>query len=323
MDNKKLQKGYTTGVHTSFAFRSALDIWSKTNTTTITKTVKNQNDDLDVTKGCTIVVTISNSKNSLELNNIKHNPYKIVSKNSILYIYAGVGVGVVTKDGLKPPKNHPAINPVPLKAISDIFLQKDIQNKTIYCSVSIENGENIAKNTANSKVGVLQGLSILGTKGYVKPISATAYINSIAQELNFAKVNGFTTIIFTLGNNALKNVQNRQNDPKIYIIEIGNFIYDGIKLAVDIGFIDIELHLGIAKAIKIAQGFKNTHNRFGSIDFSLVQKMVDIDIKDCLTIKRVKELLGNNSEQFDKMGKMMTQKQLKAWFNQDIKVYIW
>jgi cobalt-precorrin-5B (C1)-methyltransferase len=121
IDNKPLKKGYTTGVHTSFAFKSALECFISTNFLSISKTNKMDNDDLDVTKGCEIIVSISNNKTDLIINNIKHQPYILKSKNNICEIYAGNGVGIVTKDGLKPPKKHPAINPIPLQNLDNIF----------------------------------------------------------------------------------------------------------------------------------------------------------------------------------------------------------
>ncbi|MEA3554642.1 MAG: cobalt-precorrin-5B (C(1))-methyltransferase [Campylobacterota bacterium] len=320
----KLRKGYTTGVHTSFAFKSALQTFLATRLLSISKTFKMDNDDFDVTKGCEIIVSISNNIDDLEINNIQHNPYILDFNNSTLELYAGIGVGVVTKDGLKPPKGYPAINPKPLEVLQNIFNFLVPKNQKLFCTVSVTNGENIAKHTANSKVGVMAGISILGTTGFVKPISATAYIDSIEQELNFASSNSFNTIIFTLGNTAHMKASDKANklDTNSYIIEIGNFIYDGIKLAVELKFKNIELWLGIGKTVKIAQGFKNTHNRFGGIDFKDVQNWVDIDIKECLTIKGVRELLGDKCEKFDTMAKEKTKEQLHRWFKKDIEVKI-
>jgi len=115
--NVALKRGYTTGLHASFAFKSALEAFVAIEKKSTSITYKMDNDDLDVTKGCEIVVTISDQKEDLELNSIEHKPYTIGS----LELYAGVGVGVVTKDGLKPPKGYPAINPTPLKVIANIY----------------------------------------------------------------------------------------------------------------------------------------------------------------------------------------------------------
>jgi len=319
---QKLKRGYTTGVHTSFAFKSALETFIATNELSISKTNKMDNDDLDVTKGCEIIVTITENKNDLILNKIEHKPYILKNTNCILELYAGVGVGVVTKDGLKPSKGFPAINPKPLSILEELFenTEEILESMELFCTIAVINGNEIAKQTANKKVGVLGGISILGTTGFVKPISSIAYIDSINEELNFAKANGYDTIIFTLGNTAYKRANDLNSDA--YIVEIGNFIYDAIKLAVEKEFERIELWLGIGKAVKVSQGFKNTHNRFGDIDFDIIQKMVDIDIKDIVTIKRVCELLKDKNKSFQEKIKLKAQEQLKEWFKKDIEVKI-
>ena len=322
--SKKLRVGYTTGVHTSFAFKSALDTFVATKVMSVSKTNKMDNDDLDVTKGCEIIVTISDDKSLLEISDIEHKPYLLTNVNSTCEVYAGNGVGVVTKKGLKPPKDYCAINPKPLSVLQELFEKVNIDIKKLFCTVSVTNGVEIAKQTANAKVGVLGGISILGTTGFVKPVSASAYIDSIEEELHYAQANNFDTLIFTLGNTAQKNaLEHYETSKNTYIIEIGNFIYDAILLAVKNGFKDIQLWLGIAKCVKVAQGCKNTHNRFGGIDFVEVQKDVKIDIKECLTIKAVRQSLGEDVIDFDNMMNQKAQEQLKIWFDKDIKVKIW
>jgi len=121
MTKSPLRKGYTTGVHTLFAFLSALRVFLVINKKSISITNKMDNDDLDVTKGCEIVVTIAQAiaqeLRELNLNPIAHQPYIIGN----LSLYAGVGVGVVTKEGLKPPKGYPAINPTPLNLLEKLI----------------------------------------------------------------------------------------------------------------------------------------------------------------------------------------------------------
>jgi len=317
---EKLKRGYTTGVHTSFAFQRALECFLVSSSLSIVKTIKMDNDDLDVTKGCEIIVCISNNKKDLQINEIEHKPYLLYNKNNIIEIYSGNGVGIVTKDGLKPPKGYPAINPKPLDVLKEIYSKSKINYKNLFCTIGVVDGLKIAKQTANAKVGVLGGISILGTSGFVKPISASAYINSIKEELNYARANDYKTIIFTLGNTAFKKANSLYKDD--YIIEIGNFIYDGISLAVDLQFEDIVLMLGVGKLVKVSQGFKNTHNRFGSIDFSLVQQLCDTDIKGCLTIKRVREILDKELDKFDNIILNQSKEQLYKWFNKEIKVEV-
>jgi cobalt-precorrin-5B (C1)-methyltransferase len=308
----ELKSGYTTGVSATFAFRVALEGYFATNLLSISKTNKMQNDDLDVTKGCEIVVSISENIDDLELNPISHKPYRF---NNI-ELYAGCGVGVVTKEGLKAPKGFAAINPTPLSAIKKVAEDFEIK-KPLFATISVTNGEEIAKNTANAKVGVLGGISILGTTGFVKPISSDAYLDSIETELEFIKVNGLKEVIFTLGNSSLKEALNYHD--KEQVVEIGNFIYEGIKRALKKD-LDIKLYIGVAKALKVAQGYKNTHNRFGEIDFEMFGKWIGVDLKDILTVKRVLELY--DAKKIKRLVKTMAKKQLFEWFKKDIEIEV-
>jgi cobalt-precorrin-5B (C1)-methyltransferase len=321
-----LKKGYTTGVHTSFAFYRSLEIFAITKEFSQTKTIKMDNDDLDVTKGCEIVVSIDSTLESLSLNSIKHTPYIFEHNNSKISIYAGSGLGVVTKLGLKPPPNHPAINPVPLGFLRDIFQKLTPKGIELFCTISITNGKEIAKQSANEKVGVVGGLSILGTTGFVKPVSSTAYIDSVKTEIEFAKKNSYEIVVFTLGNSAYKTAL--ESYSKEQVIEIGNFVYDSIGFAKYLEFKKIIFICGIGKMTKVAQGFKNSHNRFGVIDFDSLKKdiqkelNIEVDIDSTKTVKGISEQLETKDRLLDfysLITKQATQK-AKEWFGEDINI---
>ncbi len=306
-----LRKGYTTGVHATVAFKSALEAFLSTKKLSIATSKKMDNDDLDVTKGCEIVVTISENPSDLELNPLSHNPYNIDDR---VFIYAGKGVGVVTKEGLKPPKGYPAINPTPLKVIKEIVKKYEIR-KRIFISISVVDGEKIAKQTANEKVGVIGGISILGSTGFVKPVSSEAYVESVEVELEVIKKSGYKKVIFTIGNSSLKKALEKY--PKEQIVEIGNFVYDGFKLAFEKD-LDVVLYIGIGKAVKIAQGFKNTHNRFGSIDFKMIEEWIGMDLDGVVTVKKVCEMV--DKEMFYRSVENMVKQTVQEWFKKDIKI---
>ncbi len=307
-----LKSGYTTGVYATAALCGALlkQIKNETpNQISIklpdgSETIidvfyfeqgcvaqKGENDDIDVTKGCEISAIIADSKERLPINAISHTPYSIGN----LQVFAGSGVGVVTKKGLKPPVGYPAINPVPLEMMADVVQGFKIQ-KPLFVTICVKDGERIAKETANAKVGVLGGISILGTTGIVKPISNEAMLDSIDAELSVAKMSGFEKIIFTLGNTAYKEAL-KSNECETNIIEIGNFIYDSLQLFKKYGFEELLFIAGIGKMAKVAQGFKNTHNRYGETDFKLLGEWLDMDISECGTVKGVMELLDNNAQE--------------------------
>ena len=324
MKTKELKKGYTTGVFATLAFKSALEASLATSTTAISKTNKNDNDDLDVTKGCEIVVTITQNIEDLELNNIPQEPHILENSTNKISIYAGKGVGIVTKKGLKVKPNFAAINPKPLGAIQEVFnsITNFYTNLNMYCSVSVTNGDEIAKKTANAKVGVLGGISILGTMGIVKPVSSSAYIDSVSTEINFANSNAYNTLIFTLGNSAFKKACDKYNEEQI--IEIANFVYDSIKIAQETKVKKVLFLCGIGKMTKVAQGFTNTHNRFGTIDFERLQKDIieeldyEVDIESTKTVKGItEELESENKKLLNDFYKMITRKaneQIQVWF---------
>ncbi len=314
-----LKKGYTTGVHAAFAFKSALFVYLSLFKKSISISKKMDNDDLDVTKGCEIIVQIASFKDELSINEISHNPQIIKSNSNTLYLFAGKGVGVVTKRGLKIPPFYPAINPSPLRAIENIFksLTKNRENLEIYASIGVKNGEEIAKNTANEKVGVLGGLSILGESGFVKPISAKAYLDSIKEEIKVAFFHK-KRAVFTIGESSFKRALELFD--KEEIIEIGNYVYESLKFAKEIGIRDFVLIAGIGKLTKIAQGKKNTHNRFGGIDFNILKKEFNVK-EETITVKRFLELVENRDE-FLEYIKKKAKKRVFEWIKEDIKIIL-
>ncbi|NPA82658.1 MAG: cobalt-precorrin-5B (C(1))-methyltransferase [Epsilonproteobacteria bacterium] len=315
-----LKKGYTTGVHAAFAFKSALFVYLSTSLKTISISKKMDNDDLDVTKGCEIVVEISSTLKDLTLNPLKHRPQIIKSSSNTLYLFAGKGVGVVTKRGLKIPPSFPAVNPAPLKAIENIFinLTKNRNNLKIFASIGVIDGERIAKDTANEKVGVLGGISILGESGFVNPVSANAYIDSIKEEMRVAFFHK-RRVVFTIGKTSFEMAL--RSYEKEEIVEIGNFVYDALKMAKSMGFKKIVLIAGVGKITKIAQGKKNTHNRFGNIDFESLKKEFEI-AEDIVTVKRMVEILGKRREEFYTKMVEKAKERVFEWIGERIDILI-
>jgi cobalt-precorrin-5B (C1)-methyltransferase len=309
-----LKKGYTTGVHAAIAFDKALEGFLCTGETTTVTTHKMDNDDLDVTKGCQIIVTLGKSEVQLPKNPMVHAPYRIGG----LHLYAGCGVGIVTKDGLKPSKGYPAINPKPLEAISNAYYARTDGKIALFASIGVIDGEEIAKKTANAKVGVLGGISILGTTGWVKPVSSHAYLDAIRTEITFAKANGFTHIILTLGNSAYAFAQEHYADTQI--IEIGNFVYDAIAIAQEEGIHEVSFVCGIGKAVKVMQGHKNTHNRFGTIDFHILKEDISsklgihVDTDTTKTVKGITQQLGSHKDAFYSYIRQACDIEIKRWF---------
>ena len=281
--------------------------------------IKGDNDDIDVTKGAKISCRLLREPPK----DIKEQTPSILAvKNTKLFIYAGEGVGVVTKKGLKIAPNHPAINPTPLAMMHENVAEiLDDAPRELYALFCVEDGEIIARDTANAKVGVLGGISILGTRGIVKPVSASAYIDSIETEIDVAAAESQEIIVFTLGNTAVDFAKEHYDE--VSIVEIGNFVYDAMARLKKYRFKKLLFITSVAKMTKVAQGFKNTHNKYGTIDFNQVKKWlreelgVELADEEFVTLKGVLQSLPKEYHQA--FVELLTQKaltQLEVWLKE-------
>ncbi len=335
---EKLRSGYTTGTHATAVLvaclveqfeHNVLDTLEvllpkeKVATIEVTQektlefsTTKGDNDDIDVTKGAKI---FCNLQKEMPQNLREQTPTILQLNKSTLYIWAGEGVGVVTKKGLKITPNHPAINPTPLEMMQEnsLSIVGDAQDE-FHAIFRVENGEKIAKETANAKVGVLGGISILGTRGIVKPVSTSAYIDSIETEIDVAAAFDESVVVFTLGNTALDYAKEHYDETSI--VEIGNFVYDASARLQKHNFKKLVFITSVAKMTKLAQGFKNTHNKFGTIDFDEVQEWINSELafkladEEFVTLKGVLQSLDQEyHEPFLKLVTYKSAQVLKQW----------
>lgn len=280
MEKKELRNGYTTGTCATVAIKAALEalIYNKKQneidivTPNFTKLVipiyklrvrsnfascvikKFAGDDPDVTDGISICVKVKLVK---ELSKIERAFYY---DNFI--IVGGRGVGLVTKKGLQIPVGKSAINPAPQKMIKEVVEQ--ILTGTDYKAeiiIYIPEGREKALKTYNPKMGVLGGISILGTTGIVKAMSEEALKKSMFAELKVMREDKDRDwIIFAFGNYGEKYCQKIGLDTEQMII-ISNFVGFMIESAVKLNFKKIILLGHISKAIKVAGGVFNTHSR--------------------------------------------------------------
>lgn len=352
MNEKILKTGYSTGSHATSALMAALTLLAgceheihdveitlpddKTAILPVKMCIKNDdyvrvdvikgdNDDIDVTKGCKIICYAGINPDRIPYNPhpIEHKPYHI----NKLFIYAGKGLGVVTKEGLKPPVGYPAINPATLDMMKNNVKEIDL-DFDVYVIFEVEDGKEIAKNTANLKAGVVGGISFLGKKGIVKPISTDAYLESIEAEINVAINHPSKTIVLTMGNDCLESAKAVYGlDPECYI-EIGNFVYDTLALLKDKGFSKVVISANIGKLTKIAQGKKNTNNRYGGIDFYIIKSWLGIDELPCsiTTVGAVEEKFPHLKESLYQKITYNALEVLKNWLKrlniEDIRVEI-
>lgn len=243
--------------------------------------IKDGGDDIDVTHGCSVVVRVT-----------------IESYDGDISFVGKEGIGTVTLEGLKLPVGEPAINPVPRQMATN-SLREIIGKRAATVEVSVPNGAVLAKKTFNERLGVMGGLSILGTTGIVRPMSQEAMKDSIVQEMRVHRAKGKDGIVFVLGTtgeNALRDAYGEMKD----VLQVSNFIGDMLDEAVDMGFRYILIGGFVGKLVKVASGTMNTHShiadgRLETICTHLALESVDVKIirkiYECVTTKKALEIM--------------------------------
>ena len=226
------------------------------NQTAITRTIKDAGDDPDATHGATVFVELT-----------------LLTEPGIIF-KAAKGVGTVTRNGLLLDVGEPAINPVPRKMMTDHL--QSLADFYQYpggfeVAVGVEDGEQIAQKTMNPRLGIIGGLSILGTTGIVRPFSCSAWIASIHQGIDVANANGITHIAATTGNSSENAIREHYQLPDVALIEMGDFAGAVLKhikaLAPSSGIQKLTICGGVGKMTKLANGHLDLNSRVSAIDF--------------------------------------------------------
>ena len=226
----------------------------------ICSVIKDAGDDPDVTNGSKIIAKVTLSKESASA------PIRFV---------AGTGVGTVTLPGLGLEVGGPAINTTPRKmiveeltAVLEEYRQSIPHNAktTEVCgltvTISVPGGEELAARTFNPKLGIVGGISIIGTSGIVRPFSTDAFIASIRKETEVAKAIGCTTLIINSGAKSERYLKARYPElPPQAFVHYGNFIGETLKIASSLDFPQVVMGIMIGKAVKLAEGFLDTHSK--------------------------------------------------------------
>lgn len=224
-----------------------------------TATIKDAGDDPDATHGATVFVEL-----------------RLTDEQGVQF-KAAQGVGTVTRTGLLLDIGEPAINPVPRKMMTEHllgFAQTYQYEGGFEVSVGVENGEQIALKTMNPRLGILGGLSILGTTGIVRPFSCAAYIASIHQGIDVARANGITHIAATTGNASEEAIQRHHNLSDMALIEMGDFVGAVLKhikkleQASDKKLTKLSICGGFGKISKLAQQHLDLNCRASNIDLA-------------------------------------------------------
>ncbi|WP_035766855.1 cobalt-precorrin-5B (C(1))-methyltransferase CbiD [Butyrivibrio sp. NC2002] len=192
-------------------------------------------------------------------------------------ITGGEGVGIVTKNGLDQPANEYAINSVPrkmiLQNIDEVLRKYNYKDRAVKIEISVPGGKEIAQKTFNPKLGIVGGISILGTTGIVEPMSDTAIVDTIKAEVSVRRAEGREVILFAPGNYGLVFLNEKYGIDENKAVMISNFVCDSIKIAADMGFKKLLFVGHIGKLVKVAGGIKNTHSRYGDHRMEILSEL--------------------------------------------------
>src|SRR5579863_4945003 len=271
VEGKPLRRGWTTGACAAAAARAAymamltgafsgtvalrlpggeeprfaLALHAFTATGARAGIVKDAGDDPDVTHGALIIAEVSRSP-----------------PETGLYFRAGEGVGTVTRPGLPLPPGEPAINPGPRAMIrANLAGAPDLE-----VEIAIPGGEKIAERTLNGRLGIVGGLSILGTTGIVVPFSCSAWIHSIHRGIDVARAEGLAHIAGATGSTSEAAVRRLHGLPEVALIDMGDFVGGMLKYLRVHPVADVTIAGGVAKISKLGQGLLDLHSRRGEVD---------------------------------------------------------
>ncbi len=252
--------------------------------------IKDGGDDPDVTHGAEICSTVSLNNNTGQIN-----------------IDGGKGVGRVTKPGLGLPIGKAAINPTPMSMLEQAVREvagEYLKKGGIDVIISVPKGEEIAKKTDNPRLGILGGISILGTTGIVLPYSTASFAASIRQSLDIAIAMGADTVVLTTGGRSEDFARELFKLPEHCFVQMGDFAGYSIKQCAIRNLREAIIAGFIGKLTKMAMGIKQTHVAGSHVNMDFMARLaaecnaptsVIEEIKGANTARHVSEIISKNN----------------------------
>jgi cobalt-precorrin-5B (C1)-methyltransferase len=214
--------------------------------------VKDAGDDPDVTHGALILASVRGG-----------------APGSGVVFRAGEGVGTVTRPGLPLPVGEPAINPVPRRMIAEAIREVAAaagRAADFEVEIAIPEGAALAERTLNPRLGIVGGLSILGTTGIVVPYSCSAWVAGIRQGIDVARALGLTHVAGATGRTSEQAVLRLRDLPENALIDMGDFVGAMLKYLRAHPIARVTIAGGVGKMTKLAQGLLDLHSKRGSVD---------------------------------------------------------
>lgn len=251
--------------------------------------IKDAGDDPDVTHGCLVISNV-----------------RLIEMQGVTF-KAGEGVGIVTKAGLPVSVGEPAINPVPRQlmiAVVEELIQEYGVTGGVEIEISIRDGGKLAEKTWNPRLGIVGGLSILGTTGIVIPFSCSAWIASIHRGIDVARAEGLSHLAGATGSTSEKAVQDLLSLPDQAMLDMGDFVGGLLKYLRKNPVERVTIGGGFAKLTKLAQGAMDLHSGRSQVDFEWLAKEAGVlggevklltKIVNANTVLEVMELTGKEN----------------------------
>jgi len=276
MDDKALKTGFTTGTTAAAAAKASavrkltgkvpkqIKVCLPNGEMAILKiyeddmgvySVKYSGDDPDVTDGMKIYAEIS------------------FNDSGKISITGGEGIGTVTKKGLQIPVGESAINPVPREMIAE-NIKDIIENRGAVVNIFAPDGERIAKETFNERLGIVGGISIIGTTGIVNPMSKDALIDTIKCEIDVLKAENVSFFYLAPGKIGEKALKNLVGDVKC--VQMSNFAGISLEYALECGFSKIGIAGHPGKLAKIPMGYYDTHSKYSPMATDYVKDILGL-----------------------------------------------
>ena len=219
-----------------------------------------------------------------------------VEKASQFEICGGVGVGRFTLPGFDYPVGEPAINKAPRQ------MMRENITEDVRVTISVPQGETIARKTFNPRLGIRGGISIIGVSGIVKPFSEEAFIESIRKCMEVAKASGTDRVVINSGAKSERFVKAMYAKlPQQAFVQYGNYIGETLTMANHLGIKHVTLGVMLGKAVKLAAGHLDTHSRKTVKDMAFVQQMlnesgISINISDMTLARELWERIAEEGK---------------------------
>ncbi|MEL6818391.1 MAG: cobalt-precorrin-5B (C(1))-methyltransferase [Pseudomonadota bacterium] len=251
--------------------------------------IKDAGDDPDVTHGAMIVARVRHA-----------------GPGTGIFFNAGEGVGMVTKKGLPIEPGEPAINPVPRQMITQIAEELAAQHNiapNFEITISVPGGEALAQKTWNPRLGIVGGISILGTTGVVHPFSCAAWIHSIHRGVDVARAAGLKEVYAATGSTSEAAIIREFQPPEISLIDMGDFAGGLLKYLRAHPIPKLTIAGGFAKLTKLAQGHLDLHSSRSQVDMAFLasvarksglNQQASLSIQNANTAKEALEIAEEN-----------------------------